>query len=241
MNHALIVAGGTGSRMGLGYNKVFAQLGSEPVLAHVIRAFERSANIDSITVVAGNPDAETVDADHGAVSEIAARAGFSKLRPSVAGGSTRMQSVENGLRALAPSDEDVILIQDGGRPFVSVELIDRVLEAADEFGAAVCGVRPKDSIQTISADGFVERTHQRSALLAVHTPAAAHWGLLREAREKARNEGYLDAPGYEDSALLALLGAKVKVVPSFYENIKITSPEDLVLAETLLNSREESC
>ncbi|MCB0346468.1 MAG: 2-C-methyl-D-erythritol 4-phosphate cytidylyltransferase [Bdellovibrionales bacterium] len=234
MNHAVIVAGGTGSRMGLGFNKVFAELGGEPVLAHTIRAFENSASIDSITVVAGNPDAGSAEDDCAKVLEIVHAAGFTKVRKAVAGGSTRMASVENGLMSLGAAEDDIVLVQDGGRPFVTPALIEELICAVKEHGAAVCGVVPNDTIHAIDAEGFVKDTYDRSRLLAVHTPAAARWGTLKAARDKARSDGYLDAPGFEDSAVLARFGAKVKIVQSRHENIKLTTPQDMQLAAAIL-------
>lgn len=237
MNYAVIVAGGTGSRMGLGFNKVFAELGGETVIARAVRAFQAAEAIDEILVVAGNPQAGSAEADCSRARELLGAEKFSKLRAVVPGGPSRMESVECGLRALTAEEDDIVLVHDGGRPFVTPQLIGSVAAAASRYGAAVCGISPKDTMQAIDAEGFVERTFDRSRLLAVHTPAAARWGLMKRARGKARAEGYFETPGFEDSALLALSGAQVKVVPSFAGNIKITTPEDLHSAEALLSAQ----
>ena len=239
MIKAVIVAGGVGKRLGLGFNKVFAELSGVPLLAYTLQNFERCEQVDQIVICAGNPADGTSDLDQARTQKIVDEYGFQKVVTVVAGGSTRMASVEAGLLAADASDDDIVLVQDGSRPFSSPDLISKVLEAALAYDAAICGVTPKDTIQFINEDGFSVNTIDRSKLLAIHTPVAAKWKFLRDARTKASQEGYLDTPGFEDSAILQKYGISVKVVESSYTNVKVTTPEDLDIAAQLLREHEE--
>jgi 2-C-methyl-D-erythritol 4-phosphate cytidylyltransferase len=234
MNKAVILAGGTGTRMNLGYNKVFAKLNGKPVLYYTIKNFELCPDVDSIVVTAGNPTDKTSENDISAVRDIVDEFGFNKISQIVAGGSSRMQSVEQGLLASTPLESDLVIIQDGGRPFTPPTLLSRMVAAAKVEGSAICGTTPKDTIQLVDPDGFSIKTFDRSTLLAIYTPLVSKWNLLGPARQRAKQEGYIDTPGFEDSAILQRNGVKVKVVPCDYTNIKITTPEDLALAETIL-------
>ena len=233
MNIAIILAGGIGRRMNLGYNKVFAELAGAPILAHTLTNFEECDRVDQVVVVAGNDSEGTAAEDIARVSDLIEERGFGKVISVVAGGATRMQSAEHGLAAADADDKDIVLVQDGDRPFTPPELITRAIEAAEQHDAAVCGAQPKDTIQLLDAEGLAVETLDRSRTLSVFTPVAARWGILQKAREKAQREGYIDTPGYEDSAVLQRYGVKVKVVPCDYTNIKITTPDDLEFAELI--------
>lgn len=234
MNIAIILAGGTGSRMNLGYNKVFANLNDTPILTHTIRNFEHCPDIDRFVIVAGNQQADSVAHDVQKVHEISEKENFKKLHAIVPGDEARMLSVSCGLEAADLDQNDIVLIQDGGRPFCPSELITSLIKEAETHGASICGATPKDTIQQLNEDGFATHTFDRSKLLAIFTPVAARWKLLKESREKAKREGYLNTPGFEDSALLQRNGIPVKVVYCDYTNIKITTPDDIWLAEKIL-------
>ena len=236
---AIILAGGTGTRMGLGYNKVFAELFGRSILAHSIFAFEKNPAINEIVVAVGNPAAVDVAQEISQVQSIIKAEHFKKVTAIVPGGLTRMDSVESALQAAAPSDDDVVLVHDGARPLVTQQIIHAVLESVEAQGAAVCGVAPNDTIVSVGARGRINRVPKRSDQWALHTPMGARYGLMRQARAKARAEGYIDAPGFEDAALLWRAGTPVQLVASEPENIKITNPLDLTLAGAILSLRKK--
>lgn len=237
MNHVIIVAGGTGRRLGLGYNKIFAKLLDRPVLSYTIENFVASPVIDQIVVCAGNPQDGTAEMDGQRVREILEQEDLLERVQVVSGAATRMQSVQCGLDVLSLEEDHIVLIQDASRPFTSQSLIEELIEAAQTHGASICGVKPKDTIQRVDESGCCVQTYDRETLRAIATPVAVKWGLLRAAREKARKEGYLDTPGFEDSALLQQNGVPTYFIDCGYTNIKLTTQEDLFLAERLLSER----
>jgi len=240
MNVAIIVAGGIGKRMKLGFNKVFAELDGKTILHYTVLNFEECDRIERIVICAGNDHDGTAAHDIAVVKEIVSKAGFKKVAQVVAGGAARMESVENGLQAAELRDNDIVLIQDGSRLFTPPSLPSKLIDATEEYGAAICGATPKDTIQQIDDAGFSVDTFDRSKLLAIYTPAAAKWGLLKEAREQARREGYLNTSGFEDSAVLQRYGVKVRVVPCDYSNLKITTAEDMEIAAKILDSYQRA-
>lgn len=234
MTKTIILASGTGSRLNLGYNKVFAKIKGFPILYYTIKNFEDCKQIDEIIITAGNHEEGTHKKDKNVAEKIIKKYNFKKIKKIVAGGNTRMRSVENGLKAANPNNNDIVLIQDGARPFAVPNLIKKIIIAAKKHGSAICGVVPKDTIQLVNKDGFSTKTFVRNKLIAIQTPMAAKWMLLKNARDKAIKENYLNTPGFEDSALLQELGEKIKVVISDYTNIKITTKDDLKLAKHIL-------
>lgn len=225
MNYAIILASGTGSRLNLGYNKVFAKFNDLPVLYYTIKNFEDCELVDKIIITAGHGD--TYANDKKVVDGIVKKYRFKKIKKIVSGGAARMRSVQKGIESMLLNDDDIVLIQDGARPFTKPSLINEIIKAAQNYGSAVCGVAPKDTIQLLDKDGFGIKAFERDKLIAIQTPMAARWSLLKKAREKAIKEGYLDKVGFEDSALIQELGERVKIVQSDYNNIKITTKEDL--------------
>jgi len=234
MNIVIILAGGTGSRMKLGFNKVFAKIKNKPVLYYTIKNFEDCDSIKKIIVTAGNHENGTAQKDIKTVEKNIEKYKFKKIKKIVAGGETRMRSVQNGLKAADLKDNDIVLIQDGARPFTKLGLINKLIKTAQKYGSAICGVTPKDTIQLVDSKGFGIKTFNRDNLIAVQTPIAAKWNILKKAREKALKEKYLDTPGFEDSAILQQSEVKVKIVESDYDNIKITTKEDLEMAKNIL-------
>jgi 2-C-methyl-D-erythritol 4-phosphate cytidylyltransferase len=240
MNTAIIVAGGQGKRLGLGYNKVFAKLCKYPLLAYTLANFELASLVDKVIVVAGDCSAGTADKDRGLVLDLLNTFSFKKVSDVVAGGAYRMDSVAEGLKAAGLSDDDFALIHDGCRPFADAELIDTVIREAKGSLAAVCGLTPKDSICSVSSSNELVTSFNRDSLVALHTPLAARWSELKAARKKAQEEEYLNTPGFEDSIILSKYGQKVKVVQSSPANVKVTTKEDLLLAERMLESEKFS-
>jgi len=222
---ALIPAAGMGKRMGAGSNKQYLLLDGLPILAHTLRVFEQAPFIAGIYLVI--PEAEIPFC----LSEVVQRYGFSKVRQVVAGGAERQHSVLNGLSAMAGlADDDLVLIHDGVRPFVSVDLLRRAAAAADEFGGAVVAVPVKDTVK-VARDGIISQTPPREELWLAQTPQAFRYGLIRSAHASAAADGYL---GTDDASLLERQGWPLHIVPGDYRNIKITTPEDMLLAQAFL-------
>ena len=226
---AIIPAAGIGSRMGSGIKKQYLMLGNMPVLARTIRVMEDSPEIQGIVLVVG-PGEEAYCRDH-----ILAGKAFSKVMAVVPGGDHRQSSVYNGLSFL-PGETQMVLIHDGARPLVQPGEISRVIEAAREVGAAALAVPLKDTVKVVDSRGWVQSTPPREFLWAVQTPQVFRYGIIMEAHRKAREVGQLAT---DACALVESLGGPVKLVAGSYENIKITTPEDLVLAEAFLSRRRD--
>lgn len=222
---AIIPSAGMGRRMGSRKKNYLTLLG-RPVLAHTLEAFEKSASIDSVVVVVPAGD-ETFCRE-----EIVSKYGFKKVAAVVAGGTERQDSVRNGIEAASP-EASVIAVHDGARPLVTPEVIERVIAAAREHGAAIAAVPVKDTVKEASG-GFVRRTVPREDLLSVQTPQAFRAGVLNLAFKKALEDGFT---GTDESSLVERTGVAVKAVEGSYENIKITTPEDMDFAECVLNKR----
>lgn len=220
---AVIVAAGSASRMG-GIDKVMAPLKGEPMIVHTVRAFESCDAVKEIVIV-------TREDLIAPIMELC-RA-FPKVQAVVAGGSSRQQSVWQGLRALSQQVE-LAAIQDGARPLVSWQLIDRVVRAANSYAAAIPAIPVKDTIK-IAPDGLVESTPDRSKLRAVQTPQVFDIDLLRTALSHAEQTG---AEVTDDCSAVELLGMKVKVVDGDERNLKVTTPFDLKIAEMLMEEEK---
>jgi len=216
---AVIVAAGSASRMG-GIDKVMAPLGGEPMIVKTVRAFQQCDAIREIVVVT-RPDLIVPIMDLCASME--------KVRAVVAGGSSRQASVSLGLNALSEKVK-LAAIQDGARPFVTWQLIDRVVRAAHSFGAAAPAIPVKDTIKEVTG-GVVKQTPDRSTLFAVQTPQVFDFDLLRAALKKAEQE---QAQVTDDCSAVERMGMSVKIVEGDERNIKVTTPLDLKIAELLL-------
>ena len=222
---ALIPAAGMGKRMGAGQNKQYLLLDGMPILAHTLRVFEESPCIAGIYLITPEPEIPFC------LSDVVERYGFSKVRAVVAGGAERQHSVLNGLRAMEGiAQDDLVLIHDGVRPFVSADLLQRAANAADRFGGAVVAVPVKDTVK-VARNGVITATPPREELWLAQTPQAFRYGLIRSAHDTAAAEGFL---GTDDASLIERLGWPVHIVEGDYRNIKITTPEDMVLAEAVL-------
>ncbi len=223
----IIPAAGMGSRMASPVSKQFLALGGRPILAHTLAIFEKHPAIDQVFIVA--PRAEI---DH-CLSEVVQPFGFAKVRQVVPGGAERQDSVRLGLQACGAADDDLVLIHDGVRPFFPAGLVDEVIGTARESGACIVAVPVKDTIKLVEG-GQVRQTPVRKSLWQAQTPQAFRFELIRRAHEQAHAAGFL---GTDDASLVERLGHPVRVVRGSYRNIKITTPEDLVLGESFL--REE--
>ncbi len=216
---AVIVAAGNASRMG-GIDKVMAQLGGEPMIARTVRTFQQCDVINEIVVVT-RPDLILPITD--------LCSGYDKVKAVVAGGSSRPESVERGMSALSKKVE-LAAIQDGARPLVSWQVIDRTVRAANTYGAAAPAIPVKDTIKVVQG-GVVTATPNRSQLQAVQTPQIFDYDLLRGALSQAEKDG---AQITDDCSAVERLGVNVKIVEGDERNIKVTTPMDLKIAELLL-------
>lgn len=224
---AVIVAGGTGERFGSPGGKQLAPLAGKPVLAWTVAAFEACDRIDSIVVVA----------DPGRLPEYAEAASSPKVAAVVAGGEERQHSVANGLSAL-PAGVAVVAVHDGARPLVTPSLIAcavDALEADSALAGAVVGHPQSDTLKR-AAQGLIAGTIARAGLWAVQTPQVFRTQVLRDAYASAEADGFL---GTDDASLVERIGGRVRLVRGPRDNIKVTVPEDLVIAEAVLAARME--
>lgn len=224
---AIIPAGGSGRRLKAGMAKQYLLLDNLPVLVHSLNVFEQSDVINEIIVVVPGSDVKFVR------EELIKKNDLKKVTNVIAGGAERQDSVNNGL-AVIDDNCDIVLIHDGVRPFVTQEMIDKVVDAANEFQAASIGVRAKDTIKETHSTGFVVKTVPRQNLWLTQTPQAFQFAVLKKAYETAYGDKYY---GTDDASLVERCGIKVKMITGSYENIKITTPEDLIIAEALLKSK----
>ncbi|MDP2690759.1 MAG: 2-C-methyl-D-erythritol 4-phosphate cytidylyltransferase [Deltaproteobacteria bacterium] len=221
---AVIPSAGLGRRMG-SRKKNYLMLSGRPVLAHTLSAFEECPLIDAVVIAAAPPDVEMCGKD------IVEAYGFGKVVKVVAGGAERQDSVANALKLAAGFG--IIAVHDGARPLVTPGIIEAVVGAAVKNGAAIAAVALKDTIKEASR-GMVRRTVDRENLLSVQTPQAFRTELLLRAFEKARQDDFL---GTDESSLVERLGEPVSIVEGSYENIKITTAEDMAFAEWVLRRR----
>ena len=220
---AVIVAAGNATRMG-GIDKVMAELSGEPMVVHTVRAFQNCTSVAEIVVV-------TRQDLIARITELCA--GFSKVKAVVVGGADRPESVKNGLNALSGGMR-LAAIQDGARPLITEDVIDRTVAAARTYGAAAPGVPVKDTIKIV-VDGLVKTTPDRNALQAIQTPQVFDVDLLKGALEKAKTD---KAVITDDCSAVERLGMSVQIVAGDERNIKVTTPEDLKIAEQLLEERK---
>ena len=221
---AVIVAAGTASRMG-GIDKVMAPLGGEPMIARTVRAFQDCDAISEIVVVTRE---DLILPITGLCKTM------DKVTAVVAGGKTRQESVKLGLNALSDKGK-LAAVHDGARPLASWQLIDRVVRAANTYGAAAPAVPVKDTIKTVAEDGAVTGTPDRSTLRAVQTPQVFEADLLKAALQSALEN---EVPVTDDCSAVERLGKVVYLIDGDEENLKLTTPVDLVIAEAILAERE---
>lgn len=223
---ALIPAAGMGKRMGASMNKQYLLLHGLPVVARTISIFEKSPLIDAIYLVI---PADEIPYCREYIVEVG---GFKKIAAIVPGGKERQNSVMNGLNSMRNDvdDDDVVLIHDGVRPMLTENMLRESIDVARVSDGALVAVPTKDTIKTVS-DGIVVDTPPRETLWQAQTPQSFRFGIIHAAHLSAENDGFV---GTDDSSLVEHYGGKIRVVPGDYRNIKITTPEDLILAEAFL-------
>ncbi len=211
-------------------SKQFLSINGRPVLAHTLARFETCAVIDEIVLVIR-------EAERDRCAHIVADARAAKVSALVNGGTERQDSVWNGLRQLSPRTE-IVLIHDAVRMFVTPDILAQSIEYARECGASVVAVPANDTIKTVTSrrNGFfVERTLDRRQLWQVQTPQTFQYSLICDIHQQARSQEF---SGTDDAMLLERFGHPVKIVPGSYRNIKITTPDDLLIAEAFLNDEK---
>ncbi len=224
----VIAAGGSGSRMGAEINKIFLELMDRPVLAHTLAAVSACPLVDEIVLV-------TREEDVLGCKDIVQEFAIPKVSCIIPGGTTRTESVANGLTTVSPQ-ADIILVHDAARPLVREAHIAAVIAAAAEHGAAVLGFPAVNTIKRADESGFVAETLDRSELWEIQTPQGFRASLLQDAYAQARADGI---SGTDDCAIAERYGARVKLVEGEPYNLKLTTPDDLLLAEQLLLYQEE--
>ena len=230
---AIFPAAGKGKRMQAGMNKVLVELEGVPILVRTLARFSRCQAVDRLVVVVAAHEVDFVtDMLTGADREFG-------LKPwqVTAGGSERQYSVWNGIQAVqGAADDDIILVHDAARPLVSEKTILETIRVAEAKGAAIAAVPVKNTIKVVDASGVVVDTPMRSTLVAVQTPQIFRASLLKEAYAALAAK---PAAVTDDASVVELLGHRVVVAQGRYENIKITTPEDLVLAEHFLEELQQ--
>lgn len=226
MNSVIIVAAGSGKRMNMGINKQFIKLNKKEIIAHTIEAFYKNKNIDEIIVCIKKEEEELFK------KEIIDKNKFENIKIAY-GGKERQDSIYNGLRKLS-NKCNIVLIHDGARPFVDDRIINESISTAMEKKAVVVGTPVKDTIKIVN-DGNIEGTPSRATLWSAQTPQTFEYDLIIRAYDEAYKNNYY---GTDDSMLVENIGQKVTMIMGSYDNIKITSPEDIGIGEQILNSKK---
>lgn len=218
---AVVPSAGIGKRFGS--NKTLVSLAGKPVLAWTLGRLQDIGVIDEIVPV-------LKDADMEECARIVEEYGISKVKCIVAGGDERQVSVYNGLKSL-PKDTDVVIIHDGVRPFVTASVMMSAIDALERHDGAVVAVPLKDTIKEVDKDSIVIGTPRRDHFWAVQTPQVFRYDVIMKAYEKADFHKFAST---DDSALVEKFGGKINIIPGSYNNIKITTPEDLYIAEMFI-------
>ncbi|GIN42171.1 2-C-methyl-D-erythritol 4-phosphate cytidylyltransferase [Heyndrickxia oleronia] len=220
----IIPAAGQGKRMGAGKNKLFLQLQNQPIILHTINVFLHDKDCKGIILVV-QPDDE---------AEFEGMLDTLPLKEKITivyGGSERQYSVYNGL--LAAQNAEIVLVHDGARPFIHLEMVHQLVASAYEAGAAIAAVPVKDTIKKVNNNQVTE-TIERKSLWQVQTPQAFRFDLLFQAHQQAKQDHYL---GTDESSLVERINYPVHIVTGSYDNIKLTTPEDLYFAEAILKKQ----
>jgi 2-C-methyl-D-erythritol 4-phosphate cytidylyltransferase len=223
----VVIAGaGRGSRLGRKLPKQFVAIAGQPILARTVRVFDRLKDIDAIVVVAPR-------AFVGRARSLLMKTGITKVVAVVAGGRERQSSVRAGLEAFSDRPE-FVLVHDAVRPFIRAETVRKVIAATKRFGAAVVGVRVTDTIKEGNVEGYYIKTLQRNRLWAVQTPQGFRFSVLLAAQKAASRGGF---SGTDEASLLERRGIPVRIVEGEYDNVKITTKEDLKSARFRMKQR----
>ncbi|SFQ17462.1 2-C-methyl-D-erythritol 4-phosphate cytidylyltransferase [Salibacterium halotolerans] len=222
----VIPAAGQGKRMKAGHNKQFLMLEDRPLIVHTVSVFEQDTWCERIIVVANEDET-------GPMNTLFEQWNFRKVDRIVTGGEERQDSVFEGLKKADGLDDAIVLVHDGARPFVTEDHIHELVLKASEQGAAVIGLRMKDTVKKV-ADGVVTETIERSSVWSVQTPQAFRFSVVYDAYRKAEEDHFR---GTDDTSLVERMNVSVHIVEGGYDNIKLTTPEDMVVAKAILKKR----
>lgn len=221
---AIIPAAGLGSRMGYNRNKIFIELDGKPVIERTVEQFQEDAHCSGIYLAAREDEADLIK------EKLTA---YPKVKGVFTGGRERQDSIYNVLQEIPECE--YVFIHDGARPFATPELLNRVYAAVTVHKAVICGVKVKDTIKRTDGSKVIETLH-REELLITHTPQAFDYALIKKAHENARKKALAVT---DDSSMVEAMGEEVYIVESDYNNIKITTREDLITAESIIAGRGE--
>lgn len=222
----LLPAAGSGKRMGASQNKLFLELRNTPILIHTLRVFEKDSNCEQIVLAVKREEKEYI-------GQLLNEYCITKVGAIVEGGDERQQSVYAALKAV--TSKGMILVHDAARPFIHQEVIQHLVETANSTGAAVAAVRAKDTMKK-AENGIIQETVNRESLWIIQTPQAFRYDLLEKAERLAEAENFL---GTDEAMLVERLGEPVHIVESTYDNVKMTTKEDLLYGEAIVNKREQ--
>ncbi|XJZ27414.1 2-C-methyl-D-erythritol 4-phosphate cytidylyltransferase [Bacillota bacterium Lsc_1132] len=220
----IIPAAGQGKRMGAGKNKLLIELNGMPVFIHTLMVFEKDERCDGI-ILAIHPQ------DEWEFTSLLEKYKITKVKGLVHGGKERQHSIYHALKTV--KSNGVVLVHDGARPFIKKEFIHRLTETAETTGAAIIGVPVKDTMKKVK-DAVVVETVERSSLWVAQTPQAFHMSILLKAYEQAEKDQFV---GTDDASLVERIAVPVTIVEGDYDNIKLTTPEDLFFAEAILKKQ----
>lgn len=220
----VLPAAGSGKRMGAGRNKLFLELLEKPILIHTLEVFEQDENCTGIWLA-------VKPAERAVIQKMLENYGISKVKGLPDGGAERQHSVHACMKEM--EQVDIVLVHDAARPFITRDIIATLVQSAHNFGAAIAGVRAKDTMKKVR-NGIIEETVDRESLWMIQTPQAFRFDLIVEAEDVAEKVGFL---GTDEAMLVERLGHEVHIVESNYENVKMTTKEDLLFGEAILRKR----
>lgn len=227
MNYTVVLpAAGSGKRMKADKNKLLLELFDKPIFIYTLEVFQQDANCESIWLAVKEEERKLIE---GYVKKY----GITKVKGFAVGGAERQDSVRACLEMISACD--VVLVHDAARPFIDPSVISRLVEEAAENGAAIAAVRVKDTIKK-AEDGIITETVERDKLWIIQTPQAFEYALIKRAATGAFEAGYL---GTDEAMLVERLGHPVKIVESNYENVKMTTPDDLIYGKAILENRRQ--
>lgn len=224
MISAIILAGGKGKRMNSSISKQFIEIKGKPIIYYTIKKFNDNKKIDNIVVVLSQEEIEYF-------KENILKKYDLKVDKIVIGGAERQDSVYNGLKSLENTETDIVLIHDGARPFISDRIIEDGIKYASIYGACAPGVMPKDTIKIKEKNNFSIDTPNRETLVAIQTPQVFKFREILECHEKVKMDKVVVT---DDTMVVERYGTKVYLYDGEYTNIKVTTPEDLILGEKLI-------
>ncbi|WP_146553698.1 2-C-methyl-D-erythritol 4-phosphate cytidylyltransferase [Rummeliibacillus sp. SL167] len=220
----ILPAAGSGKRMAVGQNKLFLELHQKPILIHTLEVFQQDEECKGIWLAVKSEERSYIEM-------LLTKYHITKVKALVDGGSERQYSVNNCVKKV--EDGKIVLVHDAARPFITRSIIHQLVDTAYTKGAAIAGVRAKDTMKRVK-DGVIEETVDRSSLWMIQTPQAFDFEVLKRAEQQAEKDYFL---GTDEAMLVERLGQSVYMVESSYENVKITTKEDLVIGEAILNQR----